>query len=87
MKIWKTELQMSPRTSVLLPRAARVLCVQTQNERPCVWFEFDEERYGVDEITFFIATTGSQFNMPLEAKYLGSFQLSGGTFVGHVYYI
>ena len=87
MKIWKTELQMGPRTSILLPRAAKVLCVQTQHERPCVWFEFDEKRHGVDEVTFFIATTGNQFNMPIEAKYLGTFQLDGGTFIGHVYYV
>jgi hypothetical protein len=87
MKIWKHELQMGPRETVLLPRAARLLCVQTQNERPCIWFEFDEERHGTDQVTFFIATTGNQFNMSSSAQYLGSFQLGGGTFVGHVYYV
>lgn len=86
MIIQKLRLQLTASFEALLPEGAEILCVQVQDGIPTVWYSFDERRTLAESRLFRILTTGSVETLSLSFKYLGSFQLHGGSFVGHVYY-
>ena len=88
MIIHKKELPLAPGCNLELPLNAKILCVQTQREVPHIWYSFEGDQDNVEFRAFLIITTGARIiDEGLERfNYLGSFQLSNGTFVGHVYY-
>lgn len=76
-----------PDTSeVSMPIGAQVLCVQVQNDVPCLWVLVDPKA-GLVKRRFF--TFGTGHAMPHTtypgAHYIGTYQLLGGQFVGHVF--
>jgi hypothetical protein len=78
--VWKYEL--SPETAVRMPQEAKVLTVQTQSGKPCLWAEVDPAR---PTVLRRFATYGTSHTMPDEpGRYIGTFQLETG-FVFHVY--
>jgi hypothetical protein len=66
-----------------MPAGARVLSVQVQKDIPCLWAEVDTDNPSVYR-SFLILGTGHQVPTG-DVEYLGTFQLYGGDFVGHVY--
>jgi hypothetical protein len=83
--IWKQLLEVTDRQEVTLPKGAKVLCVQTQKEVPCIWFitptvDVSEKEHR----TFSIYGTGHEHAI-ISGEYLGTFQLKGGILVFHVF--
>lgn len=71
--------------SLALPAGAVVLCVQTQGGEPYVWAECDPEQPKVER-KFRLVGTGHPMPEPVSAlRYIGTFQLHEGHFVGHLY--
>lgn len=64
-----------------LPDGAEFLCVQVQYGEPAAWFSVDPKAEEVVQ-RFQVARTGEA--VP-HGKYLGTFQLMEGQFVGHLY--
>lgn len=64
------------------------LAVQVQNGIPMIWIEHRPDlRHGdPSQLEFFLATTGNETKLPPDVTPLGTFQLDGGEFVGHVYW-
>jgi hypothetical protein len=90
MMIWKQSIPLQDTFSLRLPKGAKVLCVQTQYENAMIWFSFTEaDPDGQTEPrTFVLATTGHPVDfgdMEHLLKYVGTFQLQGGNFVGHLF--
>jgi hypothetical protein len=81
MTIWKYPLG-SHQTTVSMPKGADILCVQTQNEVPTIWCRVDPNAARLSR-TFVIVGTGHDCEK--DAFYIGTFQLSGGAFVFHVF--
>lgn len=84
-QIWKFELNTVDTQEVLVPDGAEILTVQVQNEKPCIWALVDIN-VGWVTITIEIFETGN----PIEASvlnrtYIGTYQLSRGASVGHVF--
>lgn len=82
--IWKYQLETVDSQTLLMPRGASILTVQTQNEIPCLWalvdpYESKEER------VIEIFGTGHKVNDENGIRYIGSYQLMSGAFVGHVF--
>lgn len=71
----------------VMPEGARVLCVQSQGNEPKIWVLVDESRHQEEKRVFQTFLTGQTFNLPTLYEYLGTFQLNGGNFVGHVFEI
>lgn len=71
-----------------MPSGAEVLTVQVQHETPCIWAICDPKAELVNR-HFEIFGTGHILpeNMDIEFnyKYIGTFQLHEGGFVGHVF--
>lgn len=79
--IWKFPLPIGP-SVVEMPNGAEVLTVQTQNDQPCLWALVDTDH---DIIRRVFDVFGTGHIMPRSGKYIGTFQLDGGAFMGHVF--
>lgn len=71
-----------------MPVGAQVLCVQVQHETPCIWAIVDTEA-ATEPRYFEIYGTGNplpdHLDVEYDTKYIGTFQLHEGGFVGHVF--
>lgn len=83
--IWKFPLQYADKSTVAMPKGAKVLCVQSQREVPCVWAIVPDINAEVtQERTFAIYGTGHEHES-IGGEYVGTFQLQGGALVFHVF--
>lgn len=83
--IWKYELKTTDVQQVYMPIGAEILTVQTQLERPCLWALVDPQ---AEKETRGIMIYGTGHPVPTEPyphKYIGTYQLSDGSLVFHVF--
>ena len=83
MIIWKWELEITDRQELSMPVAARLLDVQMQNGRPCLWASCDENAQRVQRIIDIYGTGNPMPENP--GEYIGTFQVEGGLLVFHVF--
>lgn len=85
--IWKYRLAITDLQVVFMPHGARILSAGVQNEELCVWAKVEPgTRVRMeDEIEFRIAGTGPRLD-PDMGQFLTTFMMSGGRFVGHLFY-
>jgi hypothetical protein len=81
--IWKYQLEVAGLSILQIPKGGKILCVQTQNEQPCVWVDVDSEA-PTETRWFKIFGTGHKMEIN-EGKYIGTFQLSNGSLVFHLF--
>lgn len=85
--IYKYPLAIEDFQIIQLPKGAKILCVQAQEDQPQLWAVVDTlaakrtDSYEPKHIIT-IATGGP---MPDVGKYLGTYQVLKGRFVGHVF--
>lgn len=65
-----------------LPAGAELLDVQTQHGVPVLWAAIDDEA-PAEPREFILCGTGHP--MPSIGHYIGTFQLHGGHFIGHLF--
>lgn len=82
--IWKQVLEVTDYQIVEIPKHSEILCVQNQNETPCIWFKCQDDEKDTDMFAFRIVGTGHKFDTTLD-EYVGTFQLHGGALVFHVF--
>jgi len=71
--------------TLTLPERARLLTVQTQYSRPCLWALVDPEA-PPEERHFVTYGTGHPVtDDPVRLTYIGTFQLEGGMLVFHLF--
>lgn len=83
MKILKYILRVTDTVEVEMPVDSEILCVQTQDGTPCIWAKVYPEAIK-ETRTFHIRGTGHTLQGN-EGNYIGTFQLGGGAFVGHLF--
>jgi len=84
--IWKYELMVADEQGVEMPKGATILTLQVQRGKPCLWVLVSPD--AEKEIrTFETFGTGHLYSDHIweGLKYIGSYQLSDGNFVGHVF--
>jgi len=82
--IWKFELNTTDAQSVKMPLDAEILTVQMQNENPCLWCLVDvEKEKAFREIR--IIDTGHPIENDFTGKYIGTYQVYGGSGVFHLF--
>lgn len=82
--VFKYQLAVVDHQVVEIPHGAELLCVQTQYGVPAIWAKVDDEHPEVGYDVFMVGT-GHNASRTKGVKYLGSFQLQDGRFVGHVF--
>jgi len=86
--IWKYILDGKSRQVIKMPVNAKILSIQTQHGEACLWALVGAEgTEAVEERVFEIFGTGHEihYDMGVEREFIGTFQLDGGSFVGHVF--
>ena len=80
--IWKQTLKPKSAQEVMMPRGARILSAQAQDNLPTIWFQCDP-----DEPMEWrnIHIVGTDHEPPANAKFIGTVQLSGGSLVVHIF--
>ena len=81
LTIWKYPLKVEDNQVINGP-IVKFLDVMVQNEIPAIWAVVDED---IDYIEHHIMTVGTGHELKVFAKYLGSYMLLSGEFVGHVF--
>ena len=82
--IYKYPLPSIEPVEIPMPRGARVLCIQTQDDHPCLWVAV-ESTAPTETRRFHIRGTGHPLGDVNVNKYVGTFQLMGGALVFHVF--
>ena len=83
--IWKQQLDVTGEQVVALPKGSELMCVQAQRDIPCVWFLVpDTTTTWKEERRIYIYGTGHEHEQ-ISGKYLGTYQLHGGSLVFHVF--
>jgi hypothetical protein len=86
--IWKFPLKTTDYQKVKMPVNAKILCVQAQNETPCIWAIVNTEAEQ-EEREFEIYGTGHPFyegdHYGKEKMFVGTYQLRNGGLVFHVF--
>lgn len=83
--IWKFPLEVADTQYIEVPRGARFLSVNTQRGTPCIWAQVDTDK-PQDSVLVVIHGTGHNVKKP-DMKFVGTFMLHDGAFVGHVFVI
>mgnify|MGYP001592531188 CR=1 FL=1 len=83
MRVFKYQLEVTDRQTVIMPKAARILCVQAQNGRPCLWALVPDDM-APELRVIFTHGTGHTCSSDI-GSYVGTYQLQNGAFVGHVF--
>lgn len=85
--VWKFPLEIKDFQNILMPKGAKIIHVDAQNDVPCIWALVDAKE-DTESRSFLIHGTGHNIEYPLSRiNHIGSFQLDGGSFVGHVFEI
>jgi hypothetical protein len=82
--IWKYQLEVADLSILQIPKGGKILCVQTQNEQPCIWVDVDSEA-PTETRWFKIFGTGHQMGIDERVIYIGTFQLNNGSLVFHLF--
>lgn len=86
--IWKYELEVTNKQVIKMPVNAKILSVQEQHGKACLWALVGSEgTEATEERVFEVFGTGHEIHtdMGIEREYIGTFQLEGGSFVGHLF--
>ena len=83
--IWKITLSVLDWQEHELPVGAEILCVQVQHGKPQMWVKCSPHGGKVEPREFRIYGTGHMLAEMTNHKYIGTFQLDGGAFVGHLF--
>jgi hypothetical protein len=84
MVIWKFAVPVERSFKVEMPKDAEVLSVQVQHGAPCMWAMCDPNAKKEERIFHVIGTGHEVGDRPI-TKFIGTFQLEGGAFIGHLF--
>lgn len=85
LTIWKYEVPPEDYFELSLPLGAKPLTVQIQGTKPEMWILLDKDETIYVNRQFRVAGTGDLISEPIDAlRYIGTFQLYGGSLIFHV---
>ena len=87
MRVYKYHLEIDDEVRLQMPEGAKILTVQTQNGKPCIWAAVNPLCSHTEERRFRIAGTGHNVDDALAENYVGTFQMYDGRLVFHVFEI
>lgn len=82
--IWKFPLQVVDQQTIAMPVGAKLLTVQVQNDRPCLWALVAAEAVPVEDVDIRTHGTGHRFDAHVY-EYIATYQLNNGALVFHVF--
>ncbi len=87
MKVFKYPIPTKDSFSLLLPKEAKILAVQTQKNNPCIWALVDTNAPN-ETRRFRLAGTGHPIDENMDdLNYIGTFQMLDGVLIWHLFEI
>ena len=85
--IYKYPLETTDNQTVEMPLDSKILCIQVQGDKPCLWAMVNTEAERKEKRFIEIFGTGNEmhYDMGVSRNYIGTYQLNNGSFVGHVF--
>lgn len=84
-KIYKYPIEIQDEQVVLLPTGAKILTVQTQGGKACLWAMVNPTIPNDMAVTIRIFGTGHTIQDADRLEYIGTIQMCGGALVFHVF--
>ncbi len=84
LTIWKFPIEILDEFELQLPKDAKILTVQTQHNRPCIWALIDPTAEVVSK-KFKIYGTNHKIPTLEGITYIGTFQVDNGNYVFHLF--
>lgn len=87
-QIWKFPASILDKVTILMPKRAEILALQTQHDDPYIWALVDPKAEK-EERCFELYGTGHDIlcNEDIKRKYIGTFQIRQGKLVFHMFEI
>lgn len=83
--IYKYPLEIVDEQVVLLPTGAKILTVQAQMDKPCIWAMINPTAPDNMAVTIRMIGTGQPIQDDYCLEYIGTFQIYGGRLVFHAF--
>lgn len=83
--IYKYPIEITDEQALTLPVNARILTVQMQEGKSCLWAMIDTEEKRTEQVSISIYGTGHPIADSENLTYLGTVQTLGGQLVFHVF--
>jgi len=85
-KVFKYTIPIEDTFELKMPQGAEILTVQEQYDEPHIWALCDPDA-PEEKRVFRLAGTGHpiRYDMGVDYKYIGTFQLHRGGFIGHLF--
>lgn len=83
--IYKYPLEIKDEQVVMLPTGAKILTVQAQMDKPCIWAMVNPTAPNNMALTIRIFGTGHTIKDSDSLEYIGTFQIYGGRLVFHAF--
>lgn len=80
--IYKYELRVDDEQFVDMPTGAKMMCVQMQHGKPCLWALVDPI---LEKERRTVIMCGTGHPMPYAGRYISTFQMDGGALVFHAF--
>ena len=86
LRVYKYSVPVEDYFGLDLPQGSKILTVQVQYGEPQIWALVNAQTQVVETRQFRVAGTGHPIEESEdELTYIGTFQLSGGGFIGHLF--
>jgi hypothetical protein len=87
--IYKYPLEVTDVQDIEIPYGSILLSIQTQNEKPCLWALIYNTQAKKEIIRLRTIGTGNPISKEdlYPINFIGTYQLGGGSFVGHVFQV
>lgn len=83
--IHKYILEITDHQIIQLPIGYKILSVQEQGNKICMWVIVDKEEVWKEDLGIWIFETGHDMTSAYNGEFLGTVQLAGGSLVLHVF--
>jgi len=83
--IYKYQFETADIVTLKLPTCAKVLTIQIQNDKPCLWALVDTENERTFDMELSIFGTGHEVKNLELSTYIGTYQERNGGLVWHVF--
>ena len=84
--IWKYPIEVTGYQQVEMPIKSKVLSVQIQHERPCIWVQVNPDETDTCQRAVYTKGTGHPI-IGIIGNFVGTYQLENGSLVFHVFCI
>jgi len=83
-RIYKYPLETTDVQTVSMPIGAKILTVQTQNDKPCIWALVNPEA-PTEKRNIEIYGNGHEIHNEADLTYIGTYQMLDGELILHVF--